>query len=397
MKPSDCSNGASSRPSPAAKPIDRTRKRSAAAVRRARILALALIAFAGAQVCTPAFAEEKRLYVYKWADFIGRNTIAKFERLTGIKVVYDIYDAEETMEARLMAGESGYDIVSASTNFFGREIKAGVYMPLDKSKLPNLKNLDPRILAIQRDYDPGNAHAVPYLHAINGFAYNVDMIKARMANAPVDSLDMIFNPQIIAKFADCGVTFLDSPEDTIELALRYLKLDPNTTRPEDFKAAERLLLTVRPYVRSFDSTEYMNGLANREVCVAMCWSSDYANARARAQAVGITVNLAFTVPKEGANESFSSLLIPEGAPHPQAAHLFLDYILQPEVIAEITNEIYYGNDNMAARAFVDPRILADATLYPTPEIEARLYRTAEITGSTERILTRTWTRIKTAK
>lgn len=366
-------------------------------MRRARILALALIAFAGAQVCTPAFAEEKRLYVYNWADFIGRNTIAKFERLTGIKVVYDIYDAEETMEARLMAGESGYDIVSASTNFFGREIKAGVYMPLDKSKLPNLKNLDPRILAIQRDYDPGNAHAVPYLHAINGFAYNVDMIKARMANAPVDSLDMIFNPQIIAKFADCGVTFLDSPEDTIELALRYLKLDPNTTRPEDFKAAERLLLTVRPYVRSFDSTEYMNGLANREVCVAMSWSSDYANARARAQAVGITVNLAFTVPKEGANESFSSLLIPEGAPHPQAAHLFLDYILQPEVIAEITNEIYYGNDNMAARAFVDPRILADATLYPTPEIEARLYRTAEITGSTERILTRTWTRIKTAK
>ncbi|MGO8971916.1 MAG: extracellular solute-binding protein, partial [Steroidobacteraceae bacterium] len=263
--------------------------------------------------------------------------------------------------------------------------------------IPNWKNLDPRILAIQRDYDPGNAHAVPYLHAINGFAYNVDMIKARMANAPVDSLDMIFNPQIISKFADCGVTFLDSPEDTIELALQYLKLDPNTTRPEDFKAAERLLLTVRPYVRSFDSTEYMNGLANREVCIAMSWSSDYANARARAQAVGIKVNLAFTVPKEGANETFSSLLIPEGAPHPQAAHLFLNYILQPEVIAEITNEIFYGNDNVAARPFVDPRILADATLYPTPEIEARLYRTAEITGSTERLLTRTWTRIKTAK
>jgi putrescine transport system substrate-binding protein len=366
-------------------------------MRRAAIFALALAVFAGAQVSTPALAEEKRLYIYNWADFIGRNTIEKFERLTGIKVVYDLYDAEETMEARLMAGESGYDIVSASTNFFGREIKAGVYMPLDKSKLPNWKNLDPRILAIQRDYDPGNAHAVPYLHAINGFAYNVDMIKARMANAPVDSLDMIFNPQIISKFADCGVTFLDSPEDTIELALQYLKLDPNTTRPEDFKAAERLLLTVRPYVRSFDSTEYMNGLANREVCIAMSWSSDYANARARAQAVGIKVNLAFTVPKEGANETFSSLLIPEGAPHPQAAHLFLNYILQPEVIAEITNEIFYGNDNVAARPFVDPRILADATLYPTPEIEARLYRTAEITGSTERLLTRTWTRIKTAK
>ncbi len=344
-----------------------------------------------------AAAEEKQLYIYNWADFIGRNTIENFERLTGIKVVYDLYDAEETMEARLMAGESGYDVVSASMNFFGREIKAGVYMPLDKSKLSNWKYLDPRILEIQRAYDPGNAHAVPYLHAINGFAYNVDMIKARMPDAPVDSLDMIFKPEIIARFADCGVTFLDSPEDTIGLALKYLKLDPNTTRPEDFKAAERLLLKVRPYVRSFDSTEYMNGLANQEVCIAMSWSSDYANARARARAVGVKLNLAFTVPKEGANETFSSLLIPEGAPHPQAAHLFINYILQPQVIAEITNEIFYGNDNLAARAFVNPDILADPTLYPTPEIEARLYRSAEITGATERILTRTWTRIKTAK
>ena len=342
-------------------------------------------------------AEEKRLYLYNWTDFIGRNTIARFERSTGIKVVYDVYDAEETMEARLMAGSSGYDVVSASTEFFSREIKAGVYIPLDKSKLTNWNNLDPRILAIQAAYDPGNAHAVPYLHSMNGFAYNVDMIKARMADAPVDSLDMLFKPEVVSRFADCGVTFLDSAEDVLQLALQYLKLDPNTTRREDFQAAQDLLLKVRPYVRSFDSSEYMNGLANREVCVAMSWSSDYAMARARAKAVGVDVNLAFTVPKEGANETFSSLLIPEGAPHPQAAHLFLNYILQPEVIAEITNEIFYGNDNVAARPFVDPRILADATLYPTPEIEARLYRTAEITGSTERLLTRTWTRIKTAK
>jgi putrescine transport system substrate-binding protein len=190
---------------------------------------------------------------------------------------------------------------------------------------------------------------------------------------------------------------LDSPEDVIELALTYLKLDPNTRRPEDFKAAEQLLLSVRPFVRSFDSTEYMNGLANQEVCIAMSWSSDYANARARAQAVGVKVDLAFTVPKEGANESFSSLLIPEGAPHPQAAHRFLNYMLQPEVIAAITNEIYYGNDNLAARPFVDPSILNDPTLYPTPEIETRLYRSAEITGATARLMTRTWTRIKTAK
>lgn len=344
-----------------------------------------------------AATEEKRLYIYNWSDFIGRDTVADFEKLTGIKVIYDLYDAEETMEARLMAGGSGYDIVTASINFFGREIKAGVYEPLDKSRLPNWKNLDPHVLAIQAAYDPGNRYAAPYTHAINGFAYNVDMIKARMPDAPVHSLDMIFKPEVIARFADCGVTFLDSPEDTVELALRYLKLDPNTTNPADFKAAEQLLMRVRPFIRAFDSTEYMNGLANKEVCIAMSWSSDYANARARARAVGVDVNLAFTVPEEGANRTFSSLLIPAGAPHPAAAHQFINFILEPRVIAAITNEIFYGNDNLAARPFVDARILADPTLYPTPEMEARLYLSAEVSAATQRVMTRTWTRIKTAK
>jgi putrescine transport system substrate-binding protein len=342
-------------------------------------------------------AEEKRLYIYNWSDFIGPDTVAKFEKLTGIKVTYDVYDAEETMEARLMAGSSGYDVVSASTDFFSREIKAGVYEPLDKSKLTHWNNLDPRILAIQAQYDPGNQHAVPYLHSINGFAYNVDMVRARMPNAPVDSLDLIFKPEIVAKFADCGVTFLDSAEDVLQLALKYLKLDPNSTRKEDFKAAEDLLVKVRPYIRSFDSVEYMNGLANKEVCIAMSWSSDYAYSRARAKAVGVDVNLAFTVPKEGANQTFSSLLIPAGAPHPEAAYLFINYILQPEVIAEITNQIFYGNDNIASRPLIDPGILADGALYPTPQIEARLYRSAEVSAATERIRTRTWTRIKTAQ
>jgi putrescine transport system substrate-binding protein len=238
---------------------------------------------------------------------------------------------------------------------------------------------------------------VPYLHSINGFAYNVDKVRARLPDAPVDSLDMLFKPEVVAKFADCGVTFLDSAEDVLQLALRYLGLDPNTSRPEDFKAAEAMLLKVRPYIRAFDSTEYMNGLANQEVCVAMSWSSDYAMSRARAKAAGITVNLAFTVPREGANQTFSSLLIPDGAPHPDAAYQFINFILRPDVIAEISNSIYYGNDNIASRPLVDPRILADVTLYPTPEVEARLYRSAEVSAATERIRTRTWTRIKTAK
>jgi putrescine transport system substrate-binding protein len=361
------------------------------------VKAAAAAAVTAAPAAVKAAPEEKRLFIYNWSDFIGHNTIADFEKQTGIKVTYDVYDSEETMDARLLAGSSGYDVVIASTSYYGREIKAGVYIPLDRTKLPNWKNLDPRILAIHADHDPGNAHSVPYVHAINGFAYNVDMIKARMPNAPVDSFDMIFKPEIVAKFADCGVTFLDSPADTVMLALQYLGLDPNTTKREDYKAAEDLLLKVRPYIRSFDSTEYLNGLANQEICIAMSWSSDYAQSKARARAAGVNVNLAFTVPKEGANQNFSSLLIPEGAPHPQAAYQFINFILRPDVIAEITNDIFYGNDNLASRALVSPAILGDVTLYPTPEMEARLYRSDEASAATERIRTRTWTRVKTAK
>src|SRR3984885_2259775 len=359
------------------------------------VLVLLLIAFTAGGPA--AAAEEKRLFIYNWTDFIGRNTVAEFEKQTGIKVTYDVYDSEETMDARLLAGSSGYDVVIASTEYFGREIKAGVYIPLDKSKLPNWKNLDPRILAIQTVHDPENAHSVPYMHATGGFAYNVDMIKARMPDAPVDSLDMIFKPEIVAKFADCGVTLLDSVADTLLLAMKYLGLDPNSTKREDYQAAEALLLKVRPYIRSFDSSEYLNGLANREICIAMSWSSDYALSRARARAVGVNVNLAFTVPKEGANQNFTSMLIPEGAPHPVAAYRFINFMLRPEVIAEVTNEIYYGNDNAASRGLINPSILADETLYPTPAIEARLFRAEEASAATERIRTRTWTRVKTAK
>jgi putrescine transport system substrate-binding protein len=344
-----------------------------------------------------ADAEDKRLFLYNWSDFIGTGTIERFEKLTGIKVVYDTYDAEETMEARLLAGESGYDVVSASTEFSGREIKAGVYLPLDRSKLPNWKNLDPYLLAQFAVSDPGNRHGVPYMQAINGFAYNVEKIRARMSDAPVGSLDMIFKPEILARFADCGVTFLDSAEDVLQLALQYLHLDPNTTRPEDYAAAERLLLKVRPYVRSFDSIEYMNALANREVCIAMSWSADYATVMARARSAGVPVHLAFTVPVEGANQNYSSFLIPVGAPHPEAAYAFLNYILDPRVIAGITNEIYYGNANLAANAYVRPEILNDPNLYPTPDIQARLYPSREASIAVERIRTRIWTRIKTGR
>ena len=351
-------------------------------------LIAALVAVAGQ-------AATRQLNIYNWADFIGDNTIADFEKTTGIKVVYDTYDSEETEETKLMAGGSGYDVVVSSSEYFSRGIKAGVYVPLDRRRLPGWQNLNTHALENIAHADPGNRYAVPYLHSINGFAYNVDMIRARMPNAPVDSLDMIFKPEVIAQFADCGVTFLDSADDMLPLALNYLHLNPNSTNPADYRAAEQLMKRVRPFIRSFDSSAYLNAMANAEQCIGVSWSSDYAVSMARARAAGVKVNLAFTVPKEGANRSYSALLIPAGAPHLAAAYEFLNFLLQPKVIAAVTNDIYYGNDNAAANAYVAPKILSDLTLYPNLAMEARLYPANEASVAIARIRTRSWTRIKT--
>jgi len=359
------------------------RRRAATAMAAAAVLATAaaaVLSACGAGASSTPAREARELRVYNWADYIGKRTIADFEAQTGIRVIYDTYDADETLEAKMMAGDAGYDVVSTSTDYFSRQIKAGIYRV---------------VLAIEAEADPGNRHAVPYLRHVNGFAYNTELIRARMPDAPIDSLDLIFKPEIIRHFADCGVTFLDSPEDVLQLALNYLHLDPNTTRAEDYRQAEKLLLAVRPYIKAFDSTEYLNGLINSEFCISMSWSGDYATSRARARAAGIEVPLAFTVPKEGANGSYDAWLIPTDAPHPLAAHKFLNYMLEPRVIAAVTNDIHYANDNAAAAAYVDPQILADPAVYLPPSVEARLYHSAEAGPALERLRTRTWTRIKT--
>jgi putrescine transport system substrate-binding protein len=270
-------------------------------------------------------------------------------------------------------------------------------MALDRSKLPNWKNLDPAVLAVQAEADPGNRYAVPYLHAMNGFAYNVDLIKARMPDAPTDSLAMLFDPKVVARFADCGVTFLDSPEDVIQLALAYLHLDPNSPRVEDLQAAERVVMAVRPYIRTFGSQDYWHQLASTEACLSIAWSSDYYVAQQRAREDGTGAHLAFTVPKEGSNITYNALLIPAAAPHPDAAHRFLNFILDPRTIAEITNDIYYGNDNLAARPFVVSAILNDPAVYPPPAVRARLYLPAELGFEYDRLRTRVWTHIKTGQ
>jgi len=365
--------------------------------RRAAIAAAVLALCACGRASQPQPAAGAVLNLYNWPDYIGRHTIEDFERRTHIKVVTGVYDSNQTLEVTLMTGHSGYDLVSTTTSFYGRQIRAGAYQPLDRSKLTNWRNLDPAVLAVQSTVDPGNRYALPYLHAMNGIAYNIDRIKTRMPAAPTDSLAMIFDPSLMAKWADCGVTFLDSPEDVIQLALAYLHVDPNSQRAQDLDAAERVIMAVRPFIRQFESIDYWHQLASGEICVAIAWSSDYSVAQQTAREDSTGVHLGFILPKEGSNITYNAFLIPASAPHVQAALTFLNYLLEPQVIADITNDIHYGNDNLAARPLVDPRILDDPAVYPPAAVRARLYLPAELKPDYERLRTRVWTRIKTGQ
>jgi putrescine transport system substrate-binding protein len=352
----------------------------------------AILALLALFLVLPARAEENQVNIYNWTDYIGHDTIARFQAQTGITVIYDTFDNDAAVDKKIATGSSGYDLVSTSTSYFRRQIKLGLYETLDRSLLPNWKNLDKRAIEIEAEADPGNAHAVPYLNGTDGFIYNVAMIKARMKDAPVDSLDLIFKPEIAAKFADCGITFLTNPEDVIQLALKYLGRDPNTSKLDDYLAAQNLLLAVRPYVQNLDSSEYLDRLGRGELCIAMAWSADYRIAQSRI-AQGKRIDLAFTVPKEGAVRWYDGFLIPKGAPHPKAAHAFLNYLLDAHVIADITNDIFYANDNAASLPFVKPEILADPAIYPSAAIEQRLFEALEVSPETERIRTRVWSRV----
>lgn len=346
--------------------------------------------------CPPARAQEAdELRIYNWADYIGHDTIAAFTRRTGIHVVYDTYESDLALDARVMAGAAGYDLVTASTAYFGRQIRAGKYQPIDRAALPNWKNLDPAVLAVMAREDPGNRYAVPYLHGVNGFIYNAAMIRARAPRAPAGSLDMVFRPDLVAKFADCGVSFTDSAEDVIRLALIYLHRDPNTEDPADLRAAEAVLMAVRPYVRRFDSEAFMNALPNQELCLAMAWSGDYETARMRAAEAGVRTDLRFTVPREGATISYDAWLMPKDAPHRQAALAFLNDMLAPRVIAQVTNDIHYGNDNLAARRYVSPALLNNHAIYPVPGMT--LFESRDIGAAAARQRAALWARVKAAR
>jgi putrescine transport system substrate-binding protein len=341
---------------------------------------------------------EKVLNVSNWSDYIDMEKVKEFQKEFGIKVNYDTYDGDETLEAKLMTGHAGYDVVFPSSNFFAKDIRAGLYRKLDKSVLGNMHNIDKWILdLLSKQADPDNQYAAPYNFGTNGFTYNVDMINKRMKDAPVDSLKLIFDPEVLAKFKDCGVSFLDSPEDVIPLALAYMGKNPTSQDPNDIKAAVDMLIKVRPYIRKFDSAGYLSDLPNKDLCIAMSWSGDYATATQRAVDAHIKINLAYTIPAEGTNIWFDGMLVPKDAPHPKNAMLFINYMMRPDVAAANTNTTYYATANMAAMKLVNKDILDDPAIYPDAKVLANGYPSVVRDVEVQKIVTREWTRFKTGE
>jgi putrescine transport system substrate-binding protein len=356
-----------------------------------------LLPLLSAQAQTAGDAE-KVLNVSNWSDYIDMENVKAFEKEYGIKVNYDTYDGDEQLEAKLLTGNTGYDVVFPSSNYFARGIRTGLYLKLDKPALSNINNIDRWILdLLSKQADPGNQYAAPYNYGTNGFTYNVDMINKRMKNAPVDSLKMIFDPEVLAKFKDCGVSFLDSQEDVIPLALAYMGKNPTSQSAEDIKAAVDMLMKVRPYIRKFDSAGYLNDLPNGDVCVAMSWSGDYATATQRAIEAKIKINLAYTIPKEGTNIWFDAMVVPKDAPHPKNAMLFINFMMRPDVAAGNTNTTYYATANMAAMKYINKDILDDPAIYPDPKVMANGYPSVVRDIEIQKLITREWTRFKTGQ
>jgi len=348
-----------------------------------------------AAAATASAAEEKVLNVFTWPDYIAPDTIANFEAEYGIKVNYDVYDSTEMAEARLLAGRTGYDVVAHAERYSARLIPIGIYRPLDRSRLTNWGNLDPWVLKTLDSADPGNRHGVPYLWGTTGFTYNVKMIRERMPDAPVTSGDMIFKPEIARRFADCGITFVDEPTDVIPMAMLYLGHDPNSLDPAHLAEVEKLLKGVRPYIRYFSSAKMLIDLPNEEVCIAMSWSGDYAQAMFRAKEAGRPVELAYTVQREGALAWFDLWFIPADAPHPGNAHLFLNYLLRPEVAAAISNETRYATPNVKALPLLLPEVRNDPAVYPPDEVRLNLHKGVLHDPKQERLRSRLWSRVKT--
>ncbi len=362
----------------------------------ARLLAPSLLALL--TLALPAAAEEaETLNIYNWSDYIADDTVPRFETETGIKVHYDVYDSNEVLEAKLMAGRSGYDLVVPSASpFLARQIGAGVYQKIDKAKLGNYGNLDPQILAAAANADPGNQYGVPYLWGTTGIGYNPAKVKQALGpKAPVDSLKLIFDPANAKRLSTCGLSLLDTPQEMVPAALLFLGRDPLSRDPQDLERAAEVITTIRPSIRKFHSSQYINDLANGDLCVAFGYSGDMIQSKNRAAEAKNGIDIAYSIPKEGAFMWIDMMAIPKDAPHPPNALKFIDFILRPEIIAAISNTVAYANPNMLATELVDDDIRNNPNIYPSPEVRARLFFDKPVTPQYERLRTRAWTKVKT--
>ena len=359
---------------------------------------LAAMAVLSLSLSSPLSAAERQLNIYNWTDYIGPNTVAEFQKETGIHVTYDMYDANETLEAKLSAGGSGYDIaVPTLIPFLARDIKAGLYQKIDKSKLKNWGNLDPRLMAIMSKFDPGNNYALPWIVGVDGIGYNVEKIKAIAPDAPVDSWDLVFKPEWASKFAGCGIEVIDSPSDLFSVALAYQGFNPTSENPDEMNQAYDLLMKLRPNVKRFDSSGYINDLAAGDACLVIGFSSDIMVAAKRAKEAKKPYQIAFSIPKQGSLMYMDVVAIPAGAPHYDAALEWIDFILRPEVMAETTNAIGGRNGNVAASKFVKPEILNNPGIYPPDEVQKTLYQGDVGSSYMDRLRSRLWTRVKTGR
>ncbi|WP_181110108.1 polyamine ABC transporter substrate-binding protein [Pseudomonas oryzihabitans] len=340
---------------------------------------------------------EPTVRVYNWSDYVGETTLEDFQKATGITPVYDVFDSNETLEGKLLAGHTGYDVVVPSSNFLAKQIKAGAFQKLDKSQLPNWQNLDPALLKQLEKSDPGNQYGVPYLWGTNGIGYNVDKVKAALGTDKLDSWAILFEPENLKKLSKCGVSFMDSPDEVYPAVLQYLGLDPNSTNPDDYKKAEAQLLKVRPYITYFHSSKYISDLANGNICVAFGYSGDVFQARSRAEEAKKGVNIGYAIPKEGANLWFDLLAIPKDAKNVKEAHAFINYLLQPEVIAKVSDYVGYANPNPKAGELMNAELRQDETVYPPQAVMDKLYVMKELPPQILRLETRSWTRVKSGK
>jgi putrescine transport system substrate-binding protein len=358
----------------------------------------ALAAIAVTLPAAPGAAQKERvLNVYNWSDYVDPQVLQDFTKETGIKLRYDTFDSNDTLEAKLLAGKSGYDVVVPTAYFLERQIKAGLFQKLDKAKLPNLVNVWPQIAERLATYDPGNNFAVNYMWGTTGIGYNVKKAKEILGGAVPDSWDIVFKPENLARFKDCGVMMLDSADDIMPAALHYLGLNPNSTAQADLDKAAALIASVRPSVRKFHSSEYLTALATGEICLVVGWSGDIKQAQKRAAEAKGEVEVGYAIPKTGAQMFFDNFAIPKDAKNVAEAHEFINYMLRPEVAAKNTNLVAYPNGNLASQKLVDAAILKDTTIYPDAETMKRLYIVTARDAKTQRVINRLWTKVKTGK